>query len=435
MGKTAKFKFTKSFETIIRSTPAQLKQLMYQHLSANYKEVTNVDGFLYAKGEIPVMFIAHMDTVHKEPVTSLCVSSDGVLMSPQGIGGDDRCGIYIIDTIVNYCISKDLPLPHVLFTEEEEVGCVGAKKFVKATKPEDFDLKYIIEYDRKGNNDCVFYSCDNKEFTDWVETFGWKKAYGSCSDISHIAPHLGVAAVNLSSGYYNPHRTEEYIVMDDVYVAILRGLQMMEKAEESVKYEYIAAKTTYTSYGGNYNYNKYNSYGSDLTEYDDYYYGNTYGGYPSTNIYSGNIAMSSNKTTAEGALKKQIDKHISKTELTEKEAKEIKEYLTQYMRMTTLKPIDFDDGYYLYWGNQYVIEGDYFISQFNTVFVDTPLGIPKPIYTATLYTGQGVKAQYETLNKKITAVEQLTFYSPTLYDNALKYLKNKYPDKYQLLLV
>ena len=48
-----------------------------------------------------------------------------VAMSPQGIGGDDRCGVWMILQILRTANC------HVLFCEDEEVGCVGAKKFTK----------------------------------------------------------------------------------------------------------------------------------------------------------------------------------------------------------------------------------------------------------------------------------------------------------------
>lgn len=43
------------------------------------------------------MLLAHLDTVYIKLVRTICKSKDkNVLMSPQGIGGDDRCGVYIL---------------------------------------------------------------------------------------------------------------------------------------------------------------------------------------------------------------------------------------------------------------------------------------------------------------------------------------------------
>lgn len=78
-----------------------------------------------------------MDTVHRQPVEQICYSADGaVTMSPQGIGGDDRCGVWMILQILRTAKC------HVLFCEDEEVGCVGAKKFTRGSlRPQ---VNYIV---------------------------------------------------------------------------------------------------------------------------------------------------------------------------------------------------------------------------------------------------------------------------------------------------
>ena len=86
------------------------------------------------------------------------------------------------------------------------------KAHKKGKLPVELDaLKFIVEIDRRGSHDAVYYDCDNPDFEDYVSGKGFKTALGSFSDISYIAPQLGVAAVNLSSGYYNAHQLCEYI--------------------------------------------------------------------------------------------------------------------------------------------------------------------------------------------------------------------------------
>ena len=88
--------------------------------------------------------------------------------------------------------------PYILFTEDEEVGGVGAKKFAAAydkNEIEPIDVKYLIELDRKGCNDMVFYECDNEEFEKYIGKFGWDSRYGTYSDICSVAPVIGKAAV------------------------------------------------------------------------------------------------------------------------------------------------------------------------------------------------------------------------------------------------
>lgn len=171
------------------------------------------EDFILVKGEVPILLVAHLDTVHKEPVRDICKSKGGnILMSPQGIGGDDRCGVYALVNAYEMAPKK----PWLLFTTDEEIGGLGAISFCKAHKarklPKDIDtLKLIVEIDRRGSNDAVYYDCANTEFENYITSKGFKTSYGSFSDISYIAPELGIAAVNLSSGYYDAHCLHEHI--------------------------------------------------------------------------------------------------------------------------------------------------------------------------------------------------------------------------------
>lgn len=219
-----------NLECIVKKSQKQLKGDLEKELLELGYNVNRNNGFLYAEGSIPVLLVAHLDTVHQQQVKNICYSKDGmIIMSPEGIGGDDRAGVLMILEILKYhnC--------HVLFCEDEEIGGVGAKQFTKSKiKP---DVNYIIELDRHGKNDAVFYDCDNPQFTEFVCEFGFEKAYGSFSDISVIAPYLEVAAVNISAGYYNEHRRFEYINLEEMYNNIERVIQIIERS--TVKYKYI----------------------------------------------------------------------------------------------------------------------------------------------------------------------------------------------------
>jgi hypothetical protein len=242
------------FEKIFTTPDAKLKNALRCELIENGytpSQLHNKPKFLYAEGNAPYMLVAHLDTVHKSLPSIICYSKDGnYMMSPQGIGGDDRCGVYIILELLNKLPYK----PYVLFTMDEEVGGIGAQAFMKYIVDVEIpDLKYIVEYDRKGNKDCVFYHCDNKEFVEFVEGFGFDKAYGTFSDISIIAPDLEVAAVNISSGYYNPHTEHEYVDISDMNTIIEKSIKML--TAECEKFEYIEQE--YQSY-----YSGYSSYSS-----------------------------------------------------------------------------------------------------------------------------------------------------------------------------
>lgn len=266
----------KTFEDICKMNQAEVKAYMKSYLIGHKYNVVDEDGFLYAKGTVPVLLIAHMDTVHKVQCKEI-KNINGKLSSPQGIGGDDRCGVYIIANLV-----KELNCS-VLLCEDEESGGVGARKFTKAKYKatdengneveekyiEHLDVNYMVEFDRRGNNDAVFYSCDNKEFTDFVEDMTcFKKANGSFSDISVLMPAAKLAAVNLSSGYYNAHQPNEYVVYDEMMDTIEAAKVLINEPCDK-PFEYVAKKYEYLKY----NYQPVHYYPAK-DSYNNNYYGN-----------------------------------------------------------------------------------------------------------------------------------------------------------------
>lgn len=231
----------KSFESICKMTQMEVKKYMKEYLSSKKYKVIDEDGFLYAKGDVPVLLVAHMDTVHKKQCTEI-VKNDGKWSSPQGIGGDDRCGVFIIMNIV-----KDLNCS-VLLCEDEEIGTIGARKFAKTEYIKNLGVNFMIEFDRKGNNDAVFYSCDNKEFTDFVTDFtGFKTTFGTWSDISVLMPEAKIAGVNLSSGYYSPHTELEYVIYEEM-MDTMESAKVLILADCDKPFKYVMKSYPVSSY-------------------------------------------------------------------------------------------------------------------------------------------------------------------------------------------
>ncbi len=217
------------FEQIFQLSQKRLKQTLETELIENGYAVRKQRGFLYAEGTVPVLLVAHLDTVHRTQPETICYSADGtVMMSPQGIGGDDRAGVYMILRLIQSCHC------HVLFCEDEETGGHGARAFTKSgIKP---DVNYIVELDRMGSNDAVFYNCMNEQFEQHICSFGFQTAFGSFSDISILAPHLNLAAVNLSTGYYHAHQPGEYVRLDKVEELIGRVEKLLQAKTERFSY-------------------------------------------------------------------------------------------------------------------------------------------------------------------------------------------------------
>lgn len=236
----------KEFEKYIKCTQLKLKSLLTEELRRNGYEPINKKGFLYAEGIFPVLLCAHMDTVHICQPNTIIYKND-YMESPEGIGGDDRCGIYIIMQLIKYYHCS------VLFLEDEEIGGVGASEFViRGFRKSARHNKYIMEFDRRGGRDAVFYDCDNKQFEQFITQSGYfHTEYGSFSDISILAPSLGLAAVNLSAGYYKEHTACEYVNIREMIFIISEAKKIL--ANTDGKYAYVKRK--YYQYNKHYLYN------------------------------------------------------------------------------------------------------------------------------------------------------------------------------------
>ena len=198
--------------------------------------------YIMAAGNLPVCLIAHLDTVFDQDKCKdkeIYVDSEHqVMWSPQGLGTDDRAGVFAILKLLKMGYK-----PYIIFTQDEELGCLGAKALVRRyPKCPWKKLKYILQLDRRGEQDCVFYDCDNPDFTRYIESFGFVTDWGSFSDISAIAPAWGVAAANLSVGYWDEHTYCERVALTWLDQTIEKVKKMLDVSNQAQKYEYIEIK-------------------------------------------------------------------------------------------------------------------------------------------------------------------------------------------------
>ena len=277
------------FEEIVKMSMKELKKHLFDELKKYYPEVISADGFVYAKGD-GIGLLAHMDktltvsskykkgskyvgSYKRQPITEIVKEikdNKTVISSPQGIGGDDRCGVAIILDI----LEKTKHRPTIIFTEDEEIGCLGAKKFARSTYIADLKkLKYLVQLDRRGNNDSVYYYNDNREFIDYiVKTISYPEKHGSYTDICDIAPKANISAVNLSVGYYDEHTDYETVVWEEVWNTKNAVIKLLDDIVNAKEFDYVEKTYSY-SYGG-YNYGSYGYWNYDYDDDDDdYYYG------------------------------------------------------------------------------------------------------------------------------------------------------------------
>ena len=233
----------KLFCSLVKSSQETLLKGLTQMVEKIYpiEKISRTKQYLYVRGDLPVLLVAHCDTVFKKQPTQIFYDREQkAIWSPQGLGADDRAGVYGILKIIQKGYR-----PSVLFTTDEEIGGLGAMAFIKDYPIPDIEYKYIIQLDRSGDCDCVFYDCDNQDFVEYCESFGFIEDFGTFSDISIICPIWKIAGVNLSVGYYNEHHTEEILFTHVLDTTIARVEKMLTFCKESKSFEYIPVLYSY----------------------------------------------------------------------------------------------------------------------------------------------------------------------------------------------
>ena len=223
----------KLIEQLVSVSQDGLKRSMEAYLQTKYSNVIITKEYIVAVGDIPIALVAHMDTVFKCPVRNLFYDQNkNVLWSPEGLGADDRAGVFAIIQVLKTGLR-----PSVILTTDEEKGGVGAAALGEKNCPIP-GLKYMIELDRRGTNDCVFYDCYNPQFTKYVEQFGFVERPGSFSDISFLMSAWDICGVNLSIGYCDEHSVSETLWVAPMLDTIRKVCNMLrEKNIPDFKYE------------------------------------------------------------------------------------------------------------------------------------------------------------------------------------------------------
>ena len=231
-------------ERICMMDDKKLLKLLNEILAKRFKKTIATNDYLFAQGDAPILLVAHLDTVfNPQPTNIFYDTRKNVMWSSEGLGADDRAGVFAILQIIQSGLR-----PSVLFLMGEESGGIGVSAFVKAhSKPTD-NFKYIVELDRRGSNDCVFYNCDNIEFEEYVESFGFVTNFGTFTDISILCPVWKIAGVNLSVGYENEHSYRETLYISALLDTIKKVKTMIQQINESNSFEYVEYFKSYNKF-------------------------------------------------------------------------------------------------------------------------------------------------------------------------------------------
>jgi hypothetical protein len=238
-------------ETIFRLKPLQLMALFKQSFGGLIGS-----GFYWRQGNMPMCLVAHVDIAGPDeefdkPIVwcrNIIARKDGIL------GGDDRAGCLAIYHILSQLRNEPLQ-PYILLCDGEEHGGTGVKSFLKANLCTFKKINLCVEIDRRGCNDFVTYTQElDDSVRSYVETFGFKSAWGTYSDISDLIDQYSVSAVNVSAGFYNNHSKDEYVVLDELMLTIGRVLSMI--ADPFPKKVLMAKKVYAFGYRGTTTYKK-----------------------------------------------------------------------------------------------------------------------------------------------------------------------------------
>lgn len=223
----------------LRMSQEELMKTLYEELH-NYYTTIKIDpaeSFIIAKGNLPIVLVAHMDVVFNSPRKIMAIYYDNeqnIMWSPDGLGTDDRAGVMMI----MWMLKNTNYRPWILFTTNEESDLKGAQ-FASTLN---IHPRFVIELDRQGQRESVFYKCDNSAFEEYINSFGFHTCRGTYTDISVLCPEWGCAGVNLSVGYYDEHTYAEYWSADDFLNTYNRLLNILEDCENAPKFKYIPKK-------------------------------------------------------------------------------------------------------------------------------------------------------------------------------------------------
>jgi len=182
-------------------------------------------------GPVVPCVAAHIDTVHPlRPVE--IVEQDGKLIGfdergqRTGIGADDKAGIFV-------CLElwERFDNIAVAFFGCEELGCVGARNAPAAW----FEgVGCVIEFDAPGAGLVSYTSGGERSFANGgefittaapvLQAHGLTKfQHHPFTDVMALRQRFDFSCLNLSCGYHNWHRSDEYVVVEEVQAAVNAG--------------------------------------------------------------------------------------------------------------------------------------------------------------------------------------------------------------------
>lgn len=155
----------------------------------------------------------------------------------EGLGADDKNGIFV-------CLRclKECPRLKVFMAVGEEKGCFGSNRADMAFFA---DSLYVLEPDCKGGTEphAVLRGilCASEDFIKalQLEANGYTLTEGKTSDILALKfSGIGVSCINLPVGYHNPHKDDEYTVVEELEHCLTFVKQTILRLTQRFPHEY-----------------------------------------------------------------------------------------------------------------------------------------------------------------------------------------------------
>jgi hypothetical protein len=288
------------------------------------------------EGEFYPCVTSHMDTVQDKakpyalagaelPLRTRRVKSTTtdevrheIFIDGQGIGADDKLGVYISLQLV-----KKFDKIKAVFFVEEEVGMLGSKELDK----EFFnDVAYVIGWDSPDLTRAAWKCSGTQLFTaefykkhlqSVVKKWGFDdKDFHSepFTDVVQIREKTGVMCMNFGNGGYNAHSSTEYLVIEHVNHATGMGADIIASIGNKEQFKFTK---TYTRTADGYD---------DDKECDKLF------GYHTSYNYGSNLNSNSSSSSANNRSDGNVNKGHDDNSVNEETIKYIVETYDEYVK-------------------------------------------------------------------------------------------------------
>ena len=214
---------------------AEIKAFVLDYIARIEDVVVEEDDFgnlFIRKGgvEPSPCVVAHLDEVHD--VECRVVVEDGDMLYATdatgerlGLGADDKNGIWIALRL----LEQKSALRVALFVHEEKLGELAGCRGSRACDLSRFDdATCLLQCDRRGNSDLVTIGkgdimlCREGFFpADLLARYGYCAVPGGRTDVVALRERgLEKDCCNISCGYYNAHKSDEYTIFSHLQNAL-----------------------------------------------------------------------------------------------------------------------------------------------------------------------------------------------------------------------